>query len=302
MDGYKASEASIKHVLNKAMLKNKEYCEFSLRDAENQLEILLDRPAHDLPPIPFEKVEAVKQVWEHAIGKARFNVAQISLDHLILEETLNSGTLQDVRDVIESNGMYEAIQKGLESLVFEFRHAKHYRFEERMSEPGFMDQLCSDVEKWGTRRDEYNIAIERLDIQAAGDWLSGKYFPEDTSSEQTRRQGTGWAVPTAVGREHDLWKWFDEVWKDSDWQKEMIRYSKKEKGGSKDKEARKKGDTKIAFYKRLKSHLILLIEIHAKNQEKKVCDIVAMPDSIEKPFRDWAKNRFSTSLFENSEK
>jgi hypothetical protein len=118
-------------------------------------------------------------------------------------------------------------------------------------------------------------------------------------AEQTEEPAADGA---AIKPEPKLWKWFDEVRKDTEWEKEMIRYSVKEKAGCKKEEAKNNGDTKTAFYKRLRSRIVSLVDDQAKSQGKKPVNIVSIPNSVEKPFRDWSQNRFPASPAENSEK
>lgn len=168
-----------------------------MKMAKQQLSILLDRTAHGFPPLSADIVEAEQPKLKMAICKAELNDSEAFLAYSYLAKPLLDGSLKDVWNVIEREAIKDMLIEGLKSLVVEFQ-VRNHGFEERMSKPGFMDQLQSDVENWSTRRDEFEKALFRLDIQAAGDLLSGIYSPEDVTIDDAVKTTSDWARESSI--------------------------------------------------------------------------------------------------------
>lgn len=188
MGEYRADEQAIKRVLVQAILKLSRDNEWELNLRKQQVDVLLDRLNHGLPALPLDAIEDAKKELEKAIRKAEWEGHEIFLLFSSLAKTFTDGSLQEVAEVIEREQGRKKIRKGLECLAVEFR-VKHSGFEDRMLQPGFMDQLYQDFEKWQLREPEYTAAIYRLDIQAADKWLAGEYRPEVAPVDQGGEPG-----------------------------------------------------------------------------------------------------------------
>lgn len=224
MGGYKANEASLKQVLNKAMLKRWESGKIDVEFAKQQLSNLLDRPKPGLPALPADVVEEHRPGLEKAVRDAEEEAAKREKSWRDVMLAL-SGALPEARDFIEREALHEELREGLKSLVTQSRAratlGHELDIENKLNEPGYLDQLQSNVESWGTRRDEWENVRFLLDIQAASDWLSGNY------SEQTEKV----EEPAAAD---ELFQAFDDLYSNENKKREVRKYLPGRKGRKKE--------------------------------------------------------------------
>ena len=187
MGGYKANEASLKQALNKAMLKRWESGKIDVEFAKQQLSNLLDRPKPGIPALPADVVEEHRPGLEKAVRDAEEEAAKREKSWKDMMSAL-SGSLAEARNFIEREALHEELREGLSFLVIQSQAraalGREPDIKSKLNEPGYLDRLQSDVERWGVRRDEWERVCFLLDIQAAGKWLTGEYQPEIAPAKQ----------------------------------------------------------------------------------------------------------------------
>jgi len=187
MGGYKANEASLKQALNKAMLKRWESGKTYVEFAKQQLSNLIDRPKPGLPALPADVVEEHRPGLEKAVRDAEKEAAKREKSWNDMMFAL-SGSLAEVRNFIEREALHEDLREGLSFLVIQSKAraalGREPDMESKLNELGYLDRLQSDVERWGIRCDEWEMACFLLDIQATRKWLTGEYQPEIASAKQ----------------------------------------------------------------------------------------------------------------------